>query len=362
MTLVTLPMPMAFPGFTIGPYGTPGLGTVATLDASGEYVSYIFCAREAMTISHIGFMVGAVANSPTVEVRIETVDATGLPSGTLWDSPTNTTNATSGTLTNAYTLVALTAAASVTKGQMVCVKLLWGGVATSTVVIQHMTNTSFGYSGNLPYAVLNTGTPTKGGLSTGPLLSFGSSSTTFYNVPSFIPTNAAIVTATFNNTNSPKRGLLFTPTFNCRAVGIRWYKSGSSGAGDYNIGLYTGDASGTELSSSSTALDGDHAVNNQNSMHIAFFDNAVTLTAGTAYRVAVEPTTATNCNFSTITLPSSDYYSATAAGSSSITYSSLVSGTWTDSTTQIPLMDVLLDQIDDGAGTGGGGGQRVISG
>lgn len=160
---------------------------------------------------------------------------------------------------------------------------------------------------------------------------------------------------TFNNTNGAKRGLRFIPPMNCRAIGMRWYTGNTSG--DCNISLMN-DA-GTELSSSSTAYDCDHT-GGGGAMTTMYFDNAVTSTAGTAYRIAPEPTSATNCGLAFYTLPSADYYTTTPGGVN-CTYATLASGTWTDSTTQIPLMDVLLDQIDNGAGSGEGGGQRVIS-
>ena len=172
----------------------------------------------------------------------------------------------------------------------------------------------------------------------------------------------AFTNGTFNNTNSARRGLRFVPVIDCRAVGIRWYKS--TGAGDYNAVLT--DDSGTELSSSSTAYDGDIGFQNASSgsAHV-YFDNAVTLAAGTAYRISIEPTSATNANVSVVTLPSSDYFSATpCVAPSSAQYFTFVSGPrFTDSTTHIPLMDVIIDQVDDGTGSGAsGGGQRVISG
>lgn len=349
MALVTLPSPIAFPGLLFGPYGTPTLGTLVTVTAAGHFGAAVFSAQEDMTITHVGFQPGAVVGSPTATVSIETVDTTGVPNG-LW--ATNT-NGTTGTLVaSTWTLQALTASATITKGQVFCVKIAY--TSGTSIVIQHLSNVQSGIHvhGNLPYVVTNTGANSKAAMANMVCLALGSSSTTFYNMLACMPVTA-IANNTFNNTSSAKRGLKFTPTMNCRAVGVRFYKSNSSG--DYNIGLYTGDASGTELSSSSTALDGDYAVNAVGSSVIAFFDNAVTLTAGTAYRVAIEPTSATNCNMSIITLPSVDYFSATPAKAAATVaaYSSLVSGTWTDSTTQIPFMDVIIDQIDNGTSSGG---------
>lgn len=350
MTLVSLPSPVLFPGILMGVIGVPGLGTVATLDASGEYVAYVFCAREDMTISHVGFRAGTVANAPTADVRIETLDGTtGLPSGTLWNSPTDTTSGTSATITsNSNPLVALTAAASITKGQVFCVKIVWGGVATSTLIIQDFSIPA--PSSNLPYRVINTGTPTKSLMQTAlATLALGSNSTTFYQVPASLPVSSN-ANNTFNNTNSARRGLKFTPPMKCRAIGLRWHNS--SQVGDFNAVIFDDAGTPLEFGNSSTAFEGDNSGASASGTISVYFDNAVTLSAGTTYRAVIEPTSATNLNISTVTLPSADYYGATP-GRSTATYTTYVASTWTDSTTQIPLMDVILDQLDDGAGSGG---------
>lgn len=354
MTLVSLPSPIIFPGNLQNLTATPTLNTLVTVSSAGHYGSYVFCARENMTISHVGFRAGTATGSPTVEARIETLDASGLPSGTLWDT---NTNGTSGTITsNSNPVIALTASASITKGQTFCVKIAYAS-GTSQVIQGLGSYIPFFGTSNTPYTVTNTGSPTKAGGTNGMLVVLGSSSTTFYQMPGTIPF-ASLTDGSFNNTNGQKRGLLFTPPMSCRVIGIRYFVGNA--AGDYNAGIYTGDASGTELSSSATAFDGDISAANTVGVHQVYFDNPVTLSANTAYRAAIEPTSATNCNVNTVTMPSSDYLTASPGGSSQ-RYTSLSSGTWTDSSTKYPLLDVLIDQVDDGTGSGGGG-QRVFGG
>lgn len=354
MTLVTLPSPIGYPGIAYSLPTSASLSTVATLDAAGEYVSHIFSAREDMTISHVGFRAGTATGSPTVEVRIETVDTAGLPSGTLWAV---NTNGTTGTITsNTNPLQALTASASITKGQVFCVKIVYAS-GTSQVIQELGNSASMIGSTGLPYRVLNVGTPTKSASVNNPLIALGSSATTFYNVPGTMPISA-IAGAAFNNTNSAKRGLKFTPPMNCRAIGLRFWAVNS--IGDYNAAIF--DSSGAALSGSSTAFDGDQNNNGTGGITYAYFDSTVLLTRATAYYAAIEPSSATNANMPVYTLPTSDYFTATPAGSTAV-YSAFATATWTDSTTQLPVLDVLIDQVDDGAGTGGGGGgQRVISG
>lgn len=352
MTMVTLPGTIAWPG--IVPAAGTGWsgGTTTNLTAAGHYQAYVYAANQDMVISHVGYKSGGAVGSPVADIRIETVDASGFPSGTLW--ATNT-NVSSGTLTgNTDGLAALTASATITKGQVFCVKFAYssGTSFNLTTLDTNMISNS-----TLPYKVLNTGTPTRGTINgETPAVYFGSSSTTFYcMIGSFPWTN--IGGGTFNNTNSARRGLRFTIPFKARAVGLRWYNGGA--IGDYNVALYN-DA-GTELSSSLTAYDGDHTSATNSGIASAYFDNNVLLTAGTTYRLSIEPTTATNAAVYTHTLPSANARSATPAGTG-CHYTTFATGAWTDtSTSSLPVMDLLIDQLDDGAG-GGGSVVGVIGG
>lgn len=346
MTLVTLPSTIAWPGLVGSLSTNPSVATGTTLDAAGEYQAYVFVAREDMVISHVMFRAGTATGSPTCTVGIEAIDGTtGVPTGSAGFGSTNATTATISS--NTTVLTALGGSATITKGTHFAVKITYAsGTSVLTAVLSSVTTSL----SSLPYAVTNTsGSAVKSQITSTPIVALGSSSTAFYNVPGIIPVTAAGLNA-FNNTSSAKRGLKFTPPMACRAVGIRWHGSGT--LGDCNAVLYN-DA-GTELSSSSTALDGDN-VNTSSGPINFYFDNPVTLTAGTAYRIAIEPTSATNVNVSTITLPSSDYFTATPAGTTAV-YTTFATATWTDSTTQLPYMDVILDQLDDGTG----GGTTVI--
>lgn len=356
MTLVSLPSPILWPGLLGDVNTAPGLGNLTTLTSVGHYWAYIFCAREAMTISHVGFRAGTVAGSPTAEVRIETVDgSTGLPSGTLW--ATNTNGTTGTVTTGSNVLQALTASASITAGQIFCVKIVLA--SGTSIIVQQTGSAASPYDSALPYTVVNTGTPTKAVLNGTGSIALGSSSTTFYQVPGTIPISA-VTAGAFNNTNGARRGLRFTPPMKCRVIGLRWF--GSNAVGDVNAAIYS-DA-GSELSSSSTAFDGDNtaASASGNRPFVVYFDNPVTCDAGTTYRAVIEPSSATNSNLYTYTLPSADYRRASPAGTTAH-YTTYASAAWNDTnTTVLPYMDVLIDQVDDGTGSGSGGGQRVFGG
>ena len=347
MTMATLNTAVVWPNMMAG--DLPAIANDVTLDAAGEYVAYVFMARQAMTISHVGWRTGTVTGTCTADTRIETVAADGTPSGTLW--ATNT-NIVSGTLVaTTWTLHALTASASIAAGQLFAIKILVSSLGTLFVVTNTSNMNGTNVQSNLPYHVTNTsGAAVKSRIvNVCKSLALGSSTTSFYSLPQMAPATAVTVSA-FNNTNSAARGLRFQVPVKCRCVGIRTWASTS--VGDFNIVLYN-DA-GTELSSSSTTLDGDHTAAVANAYIAAFFDSPVTLDANTWYRAVVEPSSATNTTLAFITLPGADYRSAWPHGTNAH-YTTRASGSWTDSATdQLPVIELLLDQFDDGTGTGAG--------
>lgn len=354
-TLVSLPSPIGWPGLVTHTTGGPFITTGTTLTSAGHYLAYVFVAREAMTISHVGFRAGTSAGSPTMTVSIEGVDTTtGLPNGAAtYGGSAGTTGTVSS---NTDVLQALGGAATVPAGSTFAVKM---ALASGTSQIISIVGNAFSVTtANIPYQVVNTGTPTKGAILTGiPTVALGSNSTTFYQVPIAIPASST-TGGTFNNTSSARRGLLFTPPMNARVIGVRWYNNNA--VGDYTMCVRTGDASGTEINNSCTAFDGDYTGANGAPISTVYFDNPVIVSAGTAYRISLEPSTATNVNLSAIVLPSANYRSASPAGTTA-QYTTFTTSTWDDTATfTVPLMDVIFDQLDNGAGTGGGG--RIIGG
>jgi hypothetical protein len=349
MALQSIPgTPIPWPGINNNHVGAISLSTDATLDAAGEYITYVFMARQAMVISHVGFRAGAVAGAPTADVRIETVGTDGLPTGVLWDTNTNIVTAT--LVGSTWALHALTASATIAVGQVFAVKVAFN--SGTSFIMQAVINTTEDIY-NLPYQVLNVGTPTKARLLNGTkVLALGSSTSAFYPLYGCVPATA-VTANSFDNTNAAARGLRFQVPFTCRCVGMRPYQGAA--VGDFAYVLYN-DA-GTELSSSSTVIEGDQSGANNAGYSNLYFDNPVTLTAATWYRAVIVPNSATAVNITTITMPSADYLSGTVFGANAH-YTTRASAVWDDSaTTQIPLVDILIDQLSD---TAGGGANRAL--
>jgi hypothetical protein len=331
--------------------GASSVGTWQTLTTAGHYASVVIAAHKAMTITHVGFRTGAVSGAPTADVRIEDIAATGLPSGTLWD--TNTNIVTGALSANTHALHALTASAAIDPGQRFAVKIAFA--SGTSFIVQQSTNIAF--NSNIPYSVVNTGADTKDRIVSGINLVLGSGATTFYSVDAIRPFTAITANTFSNSVAGTRRGLKFQVPFKCRCVGVRY----SSGAvtGDYSAIVL--DSGGTELSSSATAYDGDESGAGAGGMSSVMFDNPVTLSPATTYYIMIEPTSATNCGLVTYTLPSADYRTGFPGGTNFNYATYTTGGGFTDVTDQVPVMDILYDQLEDGV-SAGGGGQRIIGG
>jgi hypothetical protein len=343
---------------SVAPFGWPGhaLPTIAaaptlandTTISTGVHLMYVGTARQAMTISHVGFMAGTVTAAGTVSVSIRSIGTDGLDSAD-WDTNTNLT--AQSVTQNTWNLYALTASASIAAGQVFGVKIEYGGSGTSFIVrrITGLRNTTF----NIPYEIV---TGTKARVSALKSLAVGSSTSSFYQLDGALPATAATSAAINTGTSTTREGLRFKVAFACRCVGIRWWNSTS--VGDYVVMLR--DDGGTELSSSSTAFEGDQGANSAGGICVVHFDNPVTLSADTWYRATVEPSSATSVTVSEITIAGTDYFGAVPGGINNH-LTRYTTGAWDDTNTSIiPVMDIIIDQIHDGASTGGGA--RIIGG
>jgi hypothetical protein len=351
MAMQTLTAPILWPGFCRSIASAPTFANTVTIQ-SGTYFAFVTMAREDMTITGVGVRNGVVTSSGTGEIRIETVDATtGLATGTLFNGGAQ--NVAMGVLTtNTFALYTLGASATILKGEVFAVRINYTSGTSFQV---------FGYS----QAAMNTVLPYRADsgstsvLSAQPAVALASGATTFYCVPGLLP-GSAITNNTFSNSVAgTKRGLKFTPPFKCRVVGLRLWGNGATGGFTARIE----DDGGSEVSSTGTLIDGNQYHSGTNGMTEIYFDAAATLTAGTAYRAVIEPDSATNCNITTATLHTADYRAAWPHGLNSVycTYTT-GGGAWDDTaTTLLPFMDIIIDQLDDGAGAGGGG-QRVYGG
>jgi hypothetical protein len=356
-TYISLNQPIVWPGNTKGIGGVPAVGNFdLSIDSNGgpggiaDATAFVFCAPQDMTITHLFARCHSVTSSPTLVGRVETVDpTTGYPTGTPW--ATNTTGV-SGTLTTGMNTIALTAAANVTKGQMVALLYAWNGIGNFTISTAIVTPTTFW---NGPYKLTNiTGSWVKNGFQ-GAAVGVGSSATSMYCIEGFFPLSAAFAANAFNNASSAQRGARFRVPVDCYISGFRYLPL--TATGDFTAAIL--DASSNELNSSRTSFTGKISPEQSQGAHNLYFDNEVgPLSIATDYFLAIQPLSATNCNMYTFTVANNNFRKAFPGG----TDFDYATGTPTMAAidTQVPFLDLLISRIPLGGAAGGGGGASII--
>lgn len=347
-----------------GNTSTGGAADPLTLDSTSDALAIVMKSPLADTLTHLYFRTGAIPASggDTVDVRIETV-TNGRPSGTLWDTNTNVTVAIADTDDNIWKTATLTAGAVLTVG------------AEFAIVIASSAGT--------PSMVLNAGPAVmKTGLGHYPVVlqnATGAYAVILRNLewiaqftnagvrylPGLVPLDGSLTLTAFNSGSSPNaRALRFQVPFKCRCIGARVFVGNVQAGADFTISLF--DASGdTDAEALGQAvIDGDFPAANTNDGYVDIIwdelDADNVLAANTTYYIELRPDTANNITlFEAPTggtgapanaircFPhmSSELFLATR------TWTAGTAGVWGTSTGVLPLMNLLIDQVDDGTGT-----------
>lgn len=339
-------------------YGSANVGGATNLvvDASTEGLGFVFQANSADAITHLGFRYGArTGTPPTYVMTLEGIDASGLPDGADigGGSPTAVTFTPPAdasidgiwqwkTLTNAYTP---------SRGQF-----LAGTIRYSSGTIDGSNNSSFTRSlanlqittRGLPYHLGLAGTWTK--QATPAVFGYRTASGR-YGVIGI--SGYATVTA---NTAGHMSGMFFTlssdwgDTF--KVAGIRMIGKLGAAGGSCKVGIWN--TAGTLLQS--VTLDGDatgaNGASSDTQSDIYFSDATLaTLSYGTKYYVGIEVVSGT-CSVAGVNLTEAEDRSAWPNGVNRglVTYN----GSYTETTTTLPLIDLILADITEPAGGGGG--------
>ena len=165
---------------------------------------------------------------------------------------------------------------------------------------------------------------------------------------SFPQLTATTSTANVNSgtAGADEYALKFTPTEPCWAGEFHVTLTIAAGA-DFDVILYEGTTALVTVSIDANVID---ATGSPCEFFIPFTD--VELTPGTAYRLAIKPTTANNVTIYLATITSGD---AELVASGCQLSTRVDAGSWTDDATRVPLRFCLgIVASDDGAGGGSG--------
>lgn len=343
MTLQSLANWLEYPG---GMMGDGALGTsTTTMDAAGEGAAAVCVAPKSGNISKIGFMTGAVTSAQTLDARIETIDTSGNPSGTLWG--TNTNGSQASPAANTWYWVTLTASAAVSRGEIFCVNIQWAGSAGNLQIRYLLTGPRANVS--IPYPVANTGSWSK--TNAPPLVAIEYDDGTRPHCGGF-PINNTITSQSVSTTTTPDEvGAYFKVPFACKCSGIA-LKVGLAGAVTYAVKLY--DSDGSTVLASRTGLDSDWRSGNSG-LHAVLWTSEITLAKDTFYRATFLPETNNNHTFYRASIDSSGTLQSWPGGANFYWTQRTDAGAWTEDQTKVPQMALLISALDDGAGGGSAG-------
>lgn len=320
--------------------------TNVTLDANGEKHAFVFQAPKSGSIDRIGFRTGSVTTGNTVDVRLETVDATtGDPSGTLAGPDSNAALVIADGDDNVWKEATLTTACAVTRGTLYAAVIV---VPASTTLTIATLGTVADWHGGwvFPYEDnFLAGAWTKGANS--PTLNVRYTDETYPalgNIPIL-----TIAATTFNSDSTPdERGLRFSLPFPARLSQVMMNAQFSGGS---TIKVYDDDGS-TVLTS--LAIDADQIRTASPGTGRYILPTAVELDADVFYRVTLLPASTTDNILTNLTVQSAAMLDALDGGQNFHLTTRSDGGVWSNTLTQRPLMHLVLDAFDDAAQNGGG--------
>lgn len=332
-----------------------------SLDASTDTLEVMFQAREACTITHIGFRYGVrTGTPPTYIASLQSVSATtGLPAGILgggspasvtFTPPADTTwNGTWQwvTLANSYTC---------TRGEILAIVIAYSAGTINGSNFSSFTMTlNWNCRKRWPTAVQNNAGVRAGGDNNLPVWGYKSSTTTYG-----CPIKAAPTDTFSSNTTPDEKGILFTlpagyaATF--KILGVDVGINLAAAGGTFTLKLYDTDGT-TVLQTLPVDVDQlDRAQNLGGQVFTLIFDETTlsTLTFGSAYRVTLEATSVgLSLAITALQVDASNDRTAFSGGTQFQLTQRTDAGAWTEDATQRPMIGLILDDLTEPSGGGG---------
>jgi hypothetical protein len=354
MSIVTVPV-RPWCGFPSKISSTPtfSVSTLYDINGVGQYVAWLFMCPKTVVVDRDWWSIGAATTGCTCLSRIETVDtATGLPTGTLVHANASQSVVIGSgeadyevTYPGTFTLSAGTLYARV--------------LAQSSGTPSGISPRSFAddnSNSGLPYlldydasAAARLTTALCGGIG----LSGGGALPIEYLWPI-----SAVGTVVFDSADTPDTiGNQFTFTASERVCGARiWLDNDST----CTVKLY--DSDGATVLASADVYTNVPPVNTPTPISV-YFSTPATLAPGTYY-LAVEATGGSTIGLAYCDFPSAGFRAGSPMGGDALTYATCTqtpanTGSWTLTTTRQAFIIPIIDGQDDGAGSGGGGGETA---
>lgn len=331
-----------------------------SFDNTGDKLAWIIQVVDALTITKLGFRYGARANTPpTFKISLQGVDASGLPDGTVLGggSPASATFTppADASWDGTWQWVTLDNSYLTTRGQLLCIVIEHSSGAF-TATDSTFTHIFSGVTGNLtfPYYAVKDGAGAFAKTMAAADMVYGyATASQAYGVPAQGYSVAATAA-----TNGHKHALKFKIDSDfCdsyKVVGVRLAMAGQTAAKSFVVSLRQTDDTVLQ----NVTIDTDQIITSTVGRAREFYfdeSSLSTLSAGTFYRLCIEvDATAMAVGMHRLQFASSGDADAMPGGSTNFLFSSYDGSSWTDDATQRPVAELILADITEPSGGGGG--------
>jgi len=176
-----------------------------------------------------------------------------------------------------------------------------------------------------------------------------------YGIPGTYPvTGSSAFSVTGINTGSTpdEIGVKFQVPFPCRVRGIHWNGGLANAADQFKLYNAADSVLGT------ITIDSDQVYSTRGQFHLFAAD--IELTKDVWYRITLLPGGGNSCSVNEFEVASAAYLDQFAGGQNYHRTERTDAGGWTDTTTKVPVISLLINGFDDGTGAASGGGLAIV--
>lgn len=337
-------------GLLIPPLHNVDTFTISTLaiDATGEAAACLFRVPVGGKINALSVRFGAVTTGDTISIEAQTVTtASGLPSDTLWATGTAMSFSLTTTMANSWQTINLSAVATVTIGDVVALAIKRDDV---------------GGAGNFTVARLAGGMVMQGQAAAKVLAAWARTAGSMCVIPhysgvaqpaaleNYSPYTSLALSASAGS-NPDELGNLMNFPFLVRATGFYVLGQAAATGGIFKVRLY--DTDGTTVMTSRTLdMDVERPLGGGLGLMQGHFLSATVLAINSNYRLSIFASAGT-VTMLRLSAPAASAIARLALGSACYATTRTDSGAWSNDTTSMFGMGLIVDQLDDSSASGG---------
>lgn len=335
-----------------------------TFNGTADRLAYVGKAYQADSISKVFFRTGTVTTGDTVKIQIESV-TNGRPSGTIIATGASGTVAIADGDDNVWKSVTIGTPYTFSVGEDFAIVLTHDSGATPDLLLSAVSAELGGWGGAM--CGVNLQDTGAGSWNTSVLARFEwvvemTGAGGAVTMPGLFPLNGGGTISPFNSgTNPNERAMKLVAPVKMRVIGVSLALFNVAAGSEISVSIW--DSTNNPLAQAT--YDGDTAISaTADGVANVFFAAPVTLDAGTTYYIGMMANNANSMSLMELSAAGTGASSTAirAFGIGTVTahlstrqWVGTDPGAWTDTTTTLPGISLIVDQIDDGASAGGGG-------